>query len=203
MSFDELLLYLTTKQAITIYVVIWVSAFVENVFPPFPSDAIVLAGAFMAGEGRLAYLPLFLIATLGGLSGAMLLFYLGKSRGRFYFMRYNKQYFKIENLQKIEGWFHRWGSPILIISRFVPGVRSVIAIAAGIGGVRAPRMLVLTLISFSLWYGLLLTGMYLVKSNWQQLVEFIRSFNYVLIIVSAVVLTTWLIIVYMRSKAKP
>ena len=202
MNFEDILLYLTTKQAITIYGVAAFSAFVENIFPPYPSDTIILAAAFLAGQGNLSYLPLFLTATIGGLSGAMLLYYLGKLKGRSYFTRHNKLYLKVENLQKIERWFHKWGSLVLVVSRFMAGVRSVIAIAAGIGGVRPVKMTILTFISFSLWYGFLLGGMYLVKSNWQQLVEIIKSFNYVLVIVSAVLLTIWLVIVYLRSKAK-
>ena len=202
MNFEDILLYLTTKQAITIYGVAAFSAFVENIFPPYPSDTIILAAAFLAGQGNLSYLPLFLTATIGGLSGAMLLYYLGKLKGRSYFTRHNKLYLKVENLQKIERWFHKWGSLVLVVSRFMAGVRSVIAIAAGIGGVKPVKMTILTLISFSLWYGFLLGGMYLVKSNWHQLVEFIKSFNYVLVIVSAVLLTIWLVIVFLRSKAK-
>lgn len=202
MNFEDILLYLTTKQALTIYGVAAFSAFVENIFPPYPSDTIILAGAFLAGQGNLSYLPLFLMATLGGLSGAMVLYYLGKLKGRSYFIRHNKLYLKVENLQKIERWFGKWGSLVLVASRFMAGVRSVIAIAAGIGGVKPVKMTILTLISFSLWYGFLLGGMYLVKSNWQQLVEIIKSFNYVLVIVSAVLLTIWLVIVYLRSKAK-
>ena len=202
MNFEDILLYLTTKQAITIYGVAAFSAFVENIFPPYPSDTIILAAAFLAGQGNLSYLPLFLTATIGGLSGAMLLYYLGKLKGRSYFTRHNKLYLKVENLQKIERWFHKWGSLVLVVSRFMAGVRSVIAIAAGIGGVRPVKMTILTFISFSLWYGFLLGGMYLVKSNWQQLVEIIKSFNYVLVIVSAVLLTIWLVIVFLRSKAK-
>ena len=202
MNFEDILLYLTTKQAITIYGVAAFSAFVENIFPPYPSDTIILAAAFLAGQGNLSYLPLFLTATIGGLGGAMVLYYLGKLKGRSYFTRHNKLYLKVENLQKIERWFHKWGSLVLVVSRFMAGVRSVIAIAAGIGGVKPVKMTILTLISFSLWYGFLLGGMYLVKSNWHQLVEFIKSFNYVLVIVSAVLLTIWLVIVYLRSKAK-
>jgi membrane protein DedA with SNARE-associated domain len=200
MNFEEIILYLTTKQTIAIYAIIAFSAFIENVFPPYPSDTIILAGAFLAGTGELAYIPLFLSATAGGLAGAMVLYYLGFTKGRSFFYKYDRSYFKIDNMIKVERWFARWGDYLLVVSRFIAGVRSVIAISAGIGKVPVSRMIFLSLISFCLWYLMLIGGMHLIKSNWQKMVEFINSLNIFLVIISAVVLTVWLVIIYLRNR---
>lgn len=202
MNFEEIVLYLTTKQAITIYAIIALSAFIENVFPPYPSDTIILAGAFMAGTGELAYFPLFFAATGGGLAGAMLLYFLGYTKGRSFFCKYDRSYFKIDNMAKIERWFGRWGDYVLIISRFMAGVRSIIAITAGIGKVPVYRMTLFSLLSFFLWYLMLIGGMFLIKSNWEKLVGFINSLNIFLVIISAAVLTVWLVIIYLKSRKK-
>lgn len=202
MSFEEILFYLTTKQAVMVYLIVTISAFIENIFPPFPSDTITLTAAFMAGHGELDYIPLFLAATAGGLVGAMTLYYLGRVKGRTFFVRYNKFYLKLENMHKIERWFKKWGDLILIVSRFMAGIRSVVAIAAGVGNVPASRMTVFTLISFCLWYVVLIGGMLLLKSNWRKLVDIVKSYNIILVIVSALVITVWLIIVYKRSGIK-
>ena len=202
MSFEEVLLYLTTKQAVLIYAIIAISMFIENVFPPYPSDTIMLAGAYLAGTGHVHYVPLFLAATLGGLAGAMVLYYLGYTKGRGFFIRCNKSYLKLENLDKIERWFGRWGDFLIIVSRFIAGVRSIIAIAAGLGKVPPFRMLVFSAISFGLWYLFLIGGMYLVKSNWQKLVDTIKSYNILLVVLSAVILTIWLVIIYRRNRVR-
>lgn len=200
MSFEDILLYLTTKQAVLIYVIIAFSAFIENIFPPYPGDTIVLAGAFLAGTGHLGYIPLFLSATCGGLAGAMVLYYLGYTRGRGFFIRYDRSYLRLKNLEKIERWFHHWGDYLLIVSRFIAGVRSVIAIAAGLGKVPVFRMIVFSTISFCLWYLTLIGGMYIVKSNWRKLVETIKSLNVWLIVLSAVILTIWLVYIYRKNR---
>ncbi|MCP4581460.1 MAG: DedA family protein [candidate division Zixibacteria bacterium] len=202
MNFEEIIIYLTTKQAVMVYAIIAISAFIENIFPPYPSDTIILAGAFLAGTGDLNYVMLFTFATIGGLAGAMVLYFFGYSKGRSFFERYDKSYFKLDNMEMIENWFVKWGSPVLIFSRFAAGVRSVIAIAAGIGKVPAGRMTFFSLISFCLWYGVLIGAMYMVKSNWQKLVEIIKSYNIILVVISAVVLTVWLMIVYSRNRTK-
>ncbi len=200
MSFEEILLYLATKQAIAIYAIIGMSTFIENVFPPWPSDLIYLAGAFMAGTGDLDYLFVFLSATVGGLSGAMVLYYLGYTRGRAFFQKYNNSYFKPENMERIERWFAKWGYSVLLASRFIPGLRSLIAITAGIGKVPVARMTGLSLVSFMIWYFTLIGGMYLVKSNWQKLIEFIKHFNILLVSIMSLILVVWLVIIYLKNR---
>jgi membrane protein DedA with SNARE-associated domain len=200
MSFEEVVVYLTTKQAILVYAIIIGSAFIENIFPPYPGDLFVLAGAYLAGQGDLNYIMVYLLALIGGLVGAMLLYSLGFYKGRKFFFKYNKSYFKLENMDKIARWFDKWGYSVLLASRFIPGVRSVIAITAGVGKVPVFRMTILTLISFMLWFLALVGGMYLVKSNWQKLVEIIEQFNILIIAVSGIVILVWLIIIYRRNR---
>ena len=70
----------------------------------------------------------------------------------------------------------------LIVSRFLAGVRSVVAIAAGIGDVKPSRMVGLSLISFLLWNGMLLGLMIASKSNWEMIMEIVRRYTYLLFI---------------------
>jgi membrane protein DedA with SNARE-associated domain len=199
MNFESILFYLTSQGAIFILAIVFVSSIIENLFPPFPGDFIILAGAYLAGRGEVHYLAVYAFAVAGGLAGAMILYYLGRWKGRSLFIRYDKYYLKVENLTKIERWFKRWGVLVLIFSRFIAGARSVIAIAAGIGEVPVRQMTIFTFISFCLWNGLLIGGMYLLKSNWVKLVHIIKSYNMILVIASAILLLGWLVIVYRRS----
>lgn len=202
MNFESILFYLTSQGAIFIYAVVFASAIIENLFPPFPGDAVTLAGALLAGRGEVHYLAVYSLAISGGLVGAMLLYYLGRWKGRSVFAKYDKYYLKLENLERIERWFKRWGVLVLLFSRFVAGARSVIAIAAGIGNVPIRQMTIFTFISFCLWNGVLIGGLYLLKSNWVKLVHIIKSYNMALVIASAILLLVWLAIIYRRSIAK-
>lgn len=202
MGFEEILFYLTSQQAVTIYIVVYISALIENIFPPFPGDIITLVGAFLAGHGSLGYIQLFLFVVAGGMTGAMLLYYLGRTKGRSFFIKYDRSYLRMENLHRIESWFKRWSVLVLVVSRFIAGFRSVVAISAGIGSVPVSRMTFFTLISFCLWNTLLIGGMFLLKSNWWKLVDVIKSYNTTLIIISALVIMVWLVIIYRRSAVK-
>lgn len=202
MSFEELLFYLTTKHALVIYAAVAFGAFVENLFPPFPSDVLVLVGAYLAGRGDVHYIPLFLMVTSGGFLGAMLVYYLGRTKGRRFFERYDRSYLRLENLRRIERWFDRWGSAVLLLSRFLAGVRAVVALAAGLGNVPALRMTVFTLIGFCLWYAILIAGMYFVKTRWHSMVDIVETYTALTLIITAVLITIWLVVVYSRSMAK-
>ena len=205
MNFEQILYYLNQAAihgALFIYLAVLLGCLIENIFPPFPGDAIILGGAFLAGRGSVGYLPVFAVAVIGGMTGALLLYYFGRLKGRAIFEKYDKFYLRLENLQKMENWFRRWGALVLIFSRIIPGARSAIALTAGIADVPLKRMVGLTLISFCLWNGFLIGGMYLVKSNWGKLVSLIKSYNMILAIASAILILAWLVIIYRRSLIK-
>ena len=202
MNFEQILFYLTSQGAFYVYTIAFISAFIENIFPPFPGDAVTLAAAYLAGRGEVGYIPVFAAVVAGGLLGAMTLYYLGRIKGRTLFVKYDKYYLRLENLNKIEKWFQRYNLLILLFSRFVAGARSVIAVAAGVGNVPVRRMVCLTLISFCLWNGLLIGGLYALKSNWGKLIDIVKSYNMVIIVASAAMLLIWLVIIYSRSTLK-
>lgn len=182
MSFDQILEFIRYQNEFVIYGILLMSAFVENLFPPFPGDMVTLAGVFVAGEGNIGYAGVLVSTTSGGLLGMLVLYYFGRSKGRRFFEKRNSKYFGKTTLERVEALFRRYGSSILIVSRFVAGVRSAIAIAAGIGGVRPLRMAGLSLISFLLWNGILLGLMIASKSNWEMIMDIVGKYTYLLFI---------------------
>lgn len=182
MSFDQILEFIRLQNEFVIYGILLMSAFVENLFPPFPGDMVTLAGAFVAGEGNIGYAGVLVSTTSGGLLGMLVLYYFGRLKGRRFFEKRNSRYFGKTALERVEALFRRYGGLILIVSRFLAGVRSVVAIAAGIGDVRPSRMVGLSLISFLLWNGILLGLMIASKSNWEMIMDIVRKYTYLLFI---------------------
>ena len=180
MSFDQILEFIRYQNEFIIYGILLISAFIENLFPPFPGDVVTLAGAFVAGEGNIGYIGVLVSTTSGGLLGMLVLYYLGRSKGRKIFEKRNSKYFGKTALERVEALFRRYGNLILVVSRFFAGVRSAIAIAAGIGDVRPSRMVGLSLISFLLWNGILLGLMIASKSNWEMIMDIGRKYTYLL-----------------------
>jgi membrane protein DedA with SNARE-associated domain len=191
MSFDQILEIIRSQNEFIIYGLLLLGAFVENVFPPFPGDTTILAGAFIAGQGNIEYWGVLLSVVIGGVAGGMILYFIGKSKGRDYFMRSKYKYFGKENLLKVEALFKKYGTTILAFSRFFAGVRSAISITAGLGNVAVGRMLILTVISNLLWCGLLVGLMVYTKSNWQAILDLVKKYHMVLFGVAAVAIVLW------------
>lgn len=200
MSFEQIVEFIRYQNEFIIYGILLVSAFIENLFPPFPGDTMTLAGAFLAGEGNIGYMGVLISATSGGLLGMLALFYLGRSKGREFFEHRDGNYFGRQALVKVESLFQKYGDSILLISRFLAGVRSAIAIAAGLGNVRPYRMAGLSLISFLLWNGMLVGLMVVTKSNWEMIKQITGQYTLMILALGALLGISYIAIRIWRTK---
>jgi membrane-associated protein len=164
---------------------------VENIFPPYPGDTVILAGAFIAGEGNVGYFGVLISIVTGGVAGGMFLYYIGRFKGRSYFMRRDSKYFGKSSLVRVERLFDKYGNVVLIFSRFFAGVRSAISIAAGLGNVRPARMLILTLLGNFLWCGLLVGLMIYSKFNWRMILNLVKDYHMVLFTAAFIIVVLW------------
>lgn len=192
MSFDQIVEFIRSQNVLFIYGILIASAYIENIFPPFPGDAVVLAGLYLAGKGDINYIAVLVSAVSGGLAGAMTLYAIGYLKGRRFFEIGKGKTLAKGGLIKMDRLFQKYGVTIILVSRFVAGIRSAIAISTGIARYSVVRMMVLTTISFLLWYAMLTGLMIYSKSNWRMIVDIVRQYNVVLIVVGIVILVIWI-----------
>lgn len=202
MSFDQILEIIHSQHEFIIYGILLVSTFMENIFPPFPGDSIILAGAFIAGEGNIGYFGVLISVVTGGVAGGMILYYIGRFKGRSYFIRRNSKYFGKSSLVRVENLFNKYGNFVLIFSRFFAGVRSAISIAAGLGDVRLSRMFILTVISNLLWCSMLVGMMYYTKSNWRMILDLVKDYHMVLFTVALAIFVLWGLVRLWKKRRK-
>lgn len=161
------------------YVILFSSNVIENLFPPYPGDTVILIGGYLASVGKISFLGVFFTSLFGCLTGALILYSLGKRKGRKIFGKG-----KILNpalLSKIEVWFDRYGEKVILASRFLTGIRSGVALFAGVGNVRLEKMIIYSSISIALWNGLLIYLAVGLHKNWQNLYEFFVIYNRIIL----------------------
>jgi membrane protein DedA with SNARE-associated domain len=173
------------------YLFIFLSGLVENLFPPYPGDTVTFIGGYLAGTGLLTFSLVFCSASLGCLAGAMILYVLGKSKGRRIFLKDKGPIFNQTQLHRVENWFRRYGEKVLIISRFLTGVRSLVALTAGVGNVRLKKMTIYTLISILLWNGIILFSAFKIQENWREILKMIQIYNKVVLTVVVLSCIIW------------
>ena len=74
---EEILLYIGSLNNTWIYIILFFFAFIENIFPPSPSDVIVVVGASLIASNGLGFLPVLLITSIGSALGFILMYYVG------------------------------------------------------------------------------------------------------------------------------
>ena len=154
-------------------------ALTEMVFPPFPGDTVffvALIGVQSVGES----VAIPLVATLlGAIAGFAVLYWLGATRGRQLFRAERKGLFALSSLERVEGWFTRWGGLVVLLGRFVSGVRSAIPLAAGISKYPLPKTMILGLLSIVLWNGILTIAALVLHENWDTVSGYWRNYSLV------------------------
>ena len=181
--YEDLVFLLIRYGAIWFYVFLFVSATFENLFPPYPGDTVTFIGSLFAISGSLDMVFVFLAVCGGGLIGCLILYFFGRTKGRKAFMHNRGGFLNRIQLEKIESWFAKYGDWVIVVSRFLTGVRSGVALAAGVGNVRPLFMVAYSLISIVLWNLLIILSASLIHSNWEKLYQLTKIYNWVVLII--------------------
>ncbi len=200
--FDQLNSLLTYSDTL-FYALLFVSAVIENLFPPIPGDTITAFGAFLVGTGRLNYFLVYASTTLGSFVGFMLLFLLGRFLGKEFFMNRNYRFFSSTSILSAELWFQKYGYLVVVGNRFLPGIRSVISIVSGISMLSIPRVLALSAASAAVWNFMWIHAGFMLGSNWDvvksKMQMLLKTYNIAISIVIVAGLAVYLVY---RIRAK-
>jgi membrane protein DedA with SNARE-associated domain len=151
----EFMEQLLSEHQITLFLFIFASAILEYVIPPYFVDTAMVFGFFLAGAGKTSTREVFICALAGSVIGAILAYVIGSRFGRLPILtRKGKR--KEKSVRLIESFFTDQGEKILIINRFVPGLRAFFLYLAGMGKMRFGTVLVYATISNILWCFLLM-----------------------------------------------
>jgi len=160
-----------------VYVAILAACFVENIFPPFPGDTFIVAAGALVGWERLSWPLAMTVVVVGGLASVMMLYRFGQRQGRNYFLKRDFKYFSAQDIERMEATFGRWGAMIMVASRFVVGMRSALAIVAGISRYGAMRTLLLSCVSYLIFAGLIMYLSAKLVENFGQIEYYFRTYN--------------------------
>ena len=162
-----------------LYGLLFLTAMAENLFPPFPGDALVVFGGYLAGRGGLWW-PLVLGAsTAGGWLGFMALFLLARRAGRRWRVAQSPpRWLNPAHLRRVAGWLRRHGLWVVALGRFMAGVRAVISIAAGLAGLPTGPVAAVALGSVLAWNVLLVGAGFRLGADWGRVLEYLRVYQW-------------------------
>jgi membrane protein DedA with SNARE-associated domain len=143
----------------------------------------MIFGAYLVGTEKLNFITVYSVSTAGSISGFLTLFFLGKYLGRNYFLKRNYRFFSREIILQVEQWFQRYGLGLIAANRFFSGIRSAIALFAGIAQMKLLATTVAALVSSLIWNALLISGGYFLGKNWQLVLTILKRYNQAVIII--------------------
>ena len=150
---------------------------IENIFPPIPSEVILTFGGFLTTYSALSPLGVIISATIGSLIGAIILYYLG-----YFFSDRLDKLFKSNDIAKANDWFKNKGCKAVIYCRFVPIVRSLVSIPAGINKMNMTIFLLYTSIGTVIWNTVLVYAGAILGSNWSYFASIISRYTKVVLV---------------------
>lgn len=148
---------------------------IENIIPPIPSELILTFGGFMTLSSNMNVWGVILSATLGSVAGAIILYGLGHKLSNEQFEHIiNGKLGKLlrlkkEHLQKADRWIEKYGTKAIFIGRFIPMVRSLISIPAGMSKMKIKDFLVLTTLGTFIWNVVLVYSGRLAGEAWVKI----------------------------------
>ncbi|MDT0091114.1 DedA family protein [Listeria marthii] len=189
--------WITSIMADFGYIGIFVLIMVENLFPPIPSEIILTFGGFMTTVSSLNVVMVIIVATLGSVVGAILLYkvasYFGKERLTKIVLKYGRILrLKESDIERAESFFLKYGSWAVFLCRMIPLIRSLISIPAGMTKMKMSRFLVLTTAGSLLWNTVLIGLGAMLGESWNEIVVFMDSFSTIIYSVIAILVVVGL-----------
>lgn len=185
---------------IYIYFLLFFFAFIENLFPPSPSDLVVVFGSSLIASTSISYLPVLFVTSFGSSIGFMVMFYVGKYFGDHVLKTGKLKFITQENLSKVDIWFTKYGYKLIVINRMLPGTRAVVSFFAGMYELDYLKTFSLAFISSIVW-NILIIELGIVLGNNISLIDgYLSAYSKVVLIASIILLVYFLIRFILKKK---
>lgn len=162
----------------------------ESTAVPVPSLLVMPFAGFLASQGHFSLLGILAVNSAGAMVGSSLSYWFGLAGGKRLLMRYGRWILiRPEDIARTELYFEKYGARTIFIARFLPVVRHIISIPAGIARMNLAKFLPLTFAGATLWGGGLMILGHQLGANWEGVVRTWKKFDllFALVVLSLLV----------------
>jgi membrane protein DedA with SNARE-associated domain len=176
---------------------------IEDFGIPVPGETILIAAAIFAGAGRLNVVAVGIVGFVAAVVGDNIGFAIGHFGGRALALRWGKYIFLTEErLDRAEVFFNRHGGKIIVVARFIEGLRQANGIIAGISGMHWRRFLFFNAIGAALWVGTWVTIGYTAGNHINTIYHYITTYSYYALIAVVVLVVAFIIRHVLRRRRR-
>ncbi len=172
----------------------------ESMVIPIPSELVLPFAGFLIARGDFTFTGVMLVSSLGSIIGSLISYSMGRYGGNALVINYGKYVLlDVEDLKRTERWFEKKGEYTIFISRFIPVVRHLISIPAGIGKMDLKRFSLYTIVGASMWNFILIYAGYLLGEHWNRIKHYSEPVS---LAVAAILVIAFVYFVYRHIRDK-
>ena len=180
---------------------IFILMMLESTMFPLPSELVMPFAGFLVASGKMSFAFALIASILGSITGSFISYYMGFKGGKYFIKRVGRYFFLDgEHLEKANSWFKRYGGRTIFFCRFVPGIRHVISIPAGVGKMNLSRFTLFTVLGAGIWNTILLMTGFILERNWKLIYEYTQIIDMVLIAAIFILVIYWVFSLVKRNR---
>jgi membrane protein DedA with SNARE-associated domain len=181
--------------------------FLENVFPPIPSELIMPLAGFQAARGAMSLAGVLVAGAVGSLAGAALWYWIGRRIGAARLKRLARRHGRWltiapDDVDRANDWFARHGAGAVLIGRLIPTVRTFISVPAGVARMPLPRFLAYSALGTGAWTTLLALAGYALESQYERVAAWLNPVSTAVVVLLAAIYL-WRVVTHRGEAAAP
>jgi len=189
---EELIRRLSTLNPFWVYVTVSGVAFIENIFPPFPSDVLVVFAGSLVGLGAIDFWLALILTSVGSTLGFVVMYKVGDWFGLKILETGKLPFIPTAKVHKVERWFRKYGYFLIVANRFLSGTRAIVSFFAGMSELPLMTTTILSFVSALIWNFLLLYAGMKLGENWQVIGSYLAGYSRVVTALLVVVIMVFL-----------
>ncbi|MDP3149911.1 MAG: DedA family protein [Ignavibacteria bacterium] len=198
--FEHIFTSLSSYDPLLIYSLILLIPFIENLFPPSPSDIVVVLAGSLIVNGTINFFAALVLSTIGSEIGFMVLYYIGLQTDRKLIHTGKLKFISHEAVIKAEDWFIKYGFMLILFNRFLSGIRAVISFFAGLSELNVWRTIIFSSLGSIVWNAILLGLGILFGYNLSTIDYFLSTYTKGILIITAVIAIYFLVKYLLKRK---
>ncbi|MDP2037218.1 MAG: DedA family protein [Ignavibacteria bacterium] len=199
---QEILSYISTLDPAVIYLVLFFFAFIENIFPPSPSDIVLVIGSTLIANSPIGFIPVLVLTSVGSGVGFIVMYYIGEFLGEKLIRKGKLKFLKKESLEKTDEWFSKYGYKLILINRFLPGTRAVISFFCGVHRLKPAETFFYAALSSLVWNAILISLGIALGNNIKLIDKYLGTYSNIGLAITAIVIGFIVYKFWKKKKSK-
>jgi membrane protein DedA with SNARE-associated domain len=182
------------------YISVVILMALESMVAPVPSEAVMPFAGFLIVDGRFSFPWVIFFSTLGSIIGSLISYYVGAYGGRPIVEKFGR-YLLLDkhHLDLAEKYFNKRGDITILICRFIPVVRHLISIPAGMGKMNLLKFIVYTIVGAAIWNAFLAYVGFVLKTNWSEVMKYSHIID-IVVLAAIIIAVSYYVYRFYKNK---